>query len=77
MSEPNAAKAVDVDSQWFWKSKYEELCLDLQTWGVAEIAVRNLAVMEYMRHWEGRAEKAEADVERLRTLLIRAGLSPD
>lgn len=28
--------------------------------GIIEVAVRNQNVMEYMRHWEGRAERAEA-----------------
>lgn len=37
-----------------------------RTWGIIEIAVRNPSVAEYMRHWEGRAEKAEREVERLR-----------
>jgi hypothetical protein len=36
------------------------------TWGVIEVAIRNPAVAEYMQHWEGRAEKAEAEVEALR-----------
>ena len=31
------------------------------TWGVIEVAIRNPSVSEYMRHWEGRATKAEAD----------------
>lgn len=30
-----------------------------ETWGIAEIAVRNQSVMEYMEHWEGRAKRAE------------------
>ena len=32
----------------------------MKTSGVAEVAVRNPSVMEYMKHWEGRAEAAEA-----------------
>lgn len=28
--------------------------------GIIEVAVRNPSVMDYMRHWEGRAETAEA-----------------
>lgn len=31
--------------------------------GIIEIAVRNQSVAEYMRHWEGRAEKAERTVQ--------------
>jgi hypothetical protein len=34
-------------------------------WNIAEIAVRNPSVMEYMKHWEGRAERAEAELEKL------------
>ena len=33
--------------------------------GIIEIAARNPNVAEYMRHWEGRAERAEAEVARL------------
>ena len=29
-------------------------------WGTIEVAIRNPSVMESMKHWEGRAEKAEA-----------------
>ena len=34
----------------------------LKSCGIIEIAVRNSSVSEYMRHWEGRAEKAEGDL---------------
>ena len=37
--------------------------------GIIEIAVRNPNVAEYMRHWEERAEKAEAENARLREAL--------
>ena len=33
----------------------------LRTAGIVEIAARNPQVMEYMQHWETRAEKAEAE----------------
>jgi len=33
----------------------------LKTAGIIEVAVRNPNVSEYMRHWEGRAEKAETE----------------
>lgn len=32
----------------------------LTTGGIIEVAVRNPSVADYMRHWEGRAEKAES-----------------
>ena len=41
----------------------------LTSCGLIECAVRNPAVSEAMRHWENRAEKAEAEVERLRNAL--------
>ena len=34
----------------------------LKTSGIVEVAVRNPSVMEYMQHWEGRAEAAEAKI---------------
>lgn len=40
-----------------------------RTAGIIEIAVRNPAVAEYMRHWEGRAEKAERECAELREQL--------
>ena len=40
-----------------------------KTWGIVEIAVRNPSVMEYIKHWEGRAESAE------RKLAEREGLT--
>ncbi len=48
---PLAARA-ERDKQW-------------SEWGVIEVAVRNHSVAEYMRHWEGRAEAAEARVKKL------------
>ena len=37
-----------------------------KTWGIIEIAVRNVNVSSYMNHWEGRALKAEAELAKLR-----------
>jgi hypothetical protein len=48
----------------------------MKTCGVIEIAVRNPSVMDYMRHWEGRAEKAEAEAARYRDEVSRMR-SPD
>ena len=44
----------------------------LTSCGLIECAVRNPAVSEAMRHWENRAEKAEAEVERLRGVMAHA-----
>lgn len=41
----------------------------LTTAGVIEVSVKNPSVREYMHHWERRAEKAEAEVIRLREAL--------
>lgn len=37
----------------------------LTTCGIAEVAAHSPSVMDYMKHWEGRAEKAEAQVDAL------------
>lgn len=49
------------------KARIEKLEAELhlmKTSGIIEVAVRNPNVMEYMRHWEGRAEAAEAALEK-------------
>jgi hypothetical protein len=54
-----------------------EECAMLTRGGIIEVAVRNPNVAEYMRHWEGRAEKAEAALlsERNRTIAECAGIA--
>jgi hypothetical protein len=42
------------------------------TWGVIEVAMRNPSVSEYMRHWEGRATKAEAERDALQDRILAA-----
>lgn len=39
--------------------------------GVIEVAIRNAPVAEYMRHWEGRTEKAERKLQEARVLLAQ------
>lgn len=39
--------------------------------GIIEVAIRNVSVADYMNHWEGRAEAAEAQVQKLREALER------
>lgn len=41
----------------------------MKTAGVIEVAVRNPSVSEYMAHWEGRTEKAEARIADLEASL--------
>jgi hypothetical protein len=41
-----------------------------RTWGIIEVAIRNPSVADYMSHWERRAEKAEAELTRLRTAAV-------
>ena len=41
------------------EAELAELQHNLKNWGTIEIAIRNPAVAESMRHWECRAEKAE------------------
>ena len=43
----------------------------MKTSGIIEVAVRNPSVSEYMNHWEGRAEAAEAKLARLERDLSR------
>ncbi len=43
----------------FLKANLEEL----RTGGIITVAMTNPNVMSYMEHWEGRAEKAEAEVK--------------
>ena len=38
--------------------------------GVIEVAVRNSSVSEYMAHWEGRTEKADARIKELEATLM-------
>ncbi|OOY15078.1 hypothetical protein [Thioclava sp. DLFJ4-1] len=52
-----------------WRGVIERLIEErdfLARAGVTELASRNPSVMEYMQHWEGRAEKAEARMYQLR-----------
>lgn len=44
----------------------------MKTAGIIEVAVRNPSVSEYMAHWEGRAEKAEAENAALEAKLAKA-----
>ena len=56
--------------------RIEELEAELhlmKTSGIIEVAVRNPNVMEYMRHWEGRAEAAEAMLAKAVEELDRLG----
>jgi hypothetical protein len=45
------------------KRQFSELEHNLYHWGIIEISVRNPSVAGYMKHWEGRAESAEARAE--------------
>jgi len=47
------------------EAEIAELQHNLKNWGTIEIAIRNPAVAESMRHWECRAEKAEAELKAL------------
>lgn len=61
-----------IGSQSTWEGECKALRAEIETLtksGIIEVAVRNPNVMEYMRHWEGRAEKAEARVAELEAAL--------
>lgn len=59
-------------SLWQQFCDQKEELAQWKTWGVIEVAIRNPSVAEAMRHWEGRAEKAEGEVARLRAELLSA-----
>jgi len=44
----------------------------MKTAGIVEVSVRNTRVMEYMTHWEGRAETAEAKLAKAVELVERS-----
>lgn len=78
----------DPKGEYVVASDYDSLYLDyrvaiarletLTRGGMVEVALSNPNVMDYMGHWEGRAEKAEAEVERLRALThpVQSSSSP-
>lgn len=43
--------------------------------GIVEIASRNPSVMEYMKHWEGRAEAAEAELRHYKCEVVETALA--
>lgn len=51
-------------------ARIDELQSNISDWGIIEIAVRNDSVQEYMAHWEGRALKAEKDLEAHRCEIV-------
>jgi uncharacterized protein YhaN len=65
-AELEAAKAGLASGSFYKEADIDRLMEDRDTLtsaGIVEIAARNPSVMEYMRHWEARAEKAEAELE--------------
>jgi len=55
-------------SEYVRADRIEKLEADLhlmETSGIVEVSVRNPSVMEYMKHWETRAETAEAKLAEL------------
>ena len=55
-------RIAEIDQQW-------------RNWGTIEVAIRNPSVAEFMRHWEGRATKAEAALRRVAITCVTA--NPD
>jgi chromosome segregation ATPase len=54
-----AARADAKEAEAYAEELEKELNL-MKTAGIVEVAIRNPSVMEYMKHWEGRVETAEA-----------------
>ena len=48
------------------KRELNQAWKDIETLPITEIAARNASVFEYCQHWEGRATKAETELEKLR-----------
>lgn len=46
-----------------WKARAEQIENKWMDWGIIEIAVRNKSVNDYMHHWEGRARRAEKELD--------------
>lgn len=43
-------------------AEMEKELANWKTWGIVEVSVRNASVLDYMKHWEGRTEKAEREL---------------
>lgn len=64
----SAGRRADTEMKSL-KRRIQELEAELhlmKTAGVIEVASRNINVSDYVSHWEGRTEKAEAENEKLR-----------
>lgn len=67
---PSKIESLRPAEDWLWHLRCVEVEMQLmRTAGIIEVSVRNPSVAEYMRHWEGRTSKAEAEVKRLRAAL--------
>lgn len=66
----DALVAVARDSAYAEIDKLQEQIRALTTSGIVEVAARNPSVMEYVRHWESRTEKAEARVAELESIVL-------
>ena len=65
---------ADVEQQQDAANRIDELEAEnhlLKTSSIIEVAVRNPSVMEYMQHWEGRAEAAEAKLAKAVKALVQ------
>ena len=63
---------VDCELKMKCAARIEELEAEnnlLKTSGIIEVAVRNPRVMEYIQHWEGRAEAAEAKLAKAEVII--------
>lgn len=69
----DALEALALDLARRLEEARRELYM-LQSAGVIECAVRNPAVAEYMKHWEGRTEAAEKGAQRYSYLRVNIGM---
>lgn len=80
LTEQLAAARQDAEEAEAYAEELEAENNLLKTSGIIEVAVRNPSVMEYMQHWEGRAETAEAklakaveSLERVASITVHSG----
>ena len=72
--EGHLAAELDEADRKYRDAVYERVAVERQwqTWGIVEIAIRNVNVKSYMDEWEGRALRAEAALRDIGELMADA-----
>jgi hypothetical protein len=73
------SSADEPNGSMVWESDHKKILEQQEdqwkTWGIIEVSVRNPNVASYMKQWENRAVKAEAQIGRFIKLLNAASHS--